>query len=197
MTGDLPALTIDLSAGNPVDWQSLTCWLAPVGRRWDVAVLVNLPPDGSWVRPAELLDAINAQAAPERQVSWKVLAETFRRLEADGYIARQEMTRVPRETRYWILAPGRRLVTALTLLEAWLERGDEVIDRDDLHCGEGESSARTRKSGTMLAGLHRSLQGAVVTRGLARRRSHRPRDLPGCRSRRGPFVNREKAAGVG
>jgi DNA-binding HxlR family transcriptional regulator len=72
--------------------------------------------------------AINAQAAPERQVSWKVLEETFRRLEADGYIARREMTRVPRESRYWILAPGRRLVTALALLEAWLER-DEVTDR--------------------------------------------------------------------
>ena len=112
-----------------MDWQNLTSWLAPVGRRWDVAVLANLPPDGSWVRPAELLDAINAQAAPERQVSWKVLEETFRRLEADGYIARREMTRVPRETRYWILAPGRRLVTALTLLEAWLERGDEVTGR--------------------------------------------------------------------
>ena len=112
-----------------MDWRNLTSWLAPVGRRWDIAVLANLPPDGSWVRPAELLDAINAQAAPERQVSWKVLAETFRRLEADGYIARREMTRVPRETRYWILAPGRHLVTALTLLEAWLEQGDDGTGR--------------------------------------------------------------------
>ena len=107
-----------------MDWQSLTSWLAPVGRRWDVAVLANLPPDGSWVRPAELREAINAQAAPDRQVSWKVLEEAFRRLEAGGYIARQEMTQVPRETRYWILAPGRRLVTALALLEARLEPGN-------------------------------------------------------------------------
>jgi DNA-binding HxlR family transcriptional regulator len=107
-----------------MDWQNLISWLAPVGRRWDIAVLANLPPDGSWVRPAELLDVINAQASPERQVSWKVLEETFRRLEACGYIARLEMTRVPRETRYWILPTGRRLVTALTLLEAWYERDD-------------------------------------------------------------------------
>jgi DNA-binding HxlR family transcriptional regulator len=112
-----------------MNWQNLTSWLAPVGRRWDIAVLANLPPNGSWVRPAELLDAINTQAAPERQVSWKVLEETFRRLEADGYIARQEMTRVPRETRYWILPLGRRLVTALTLLEAWYPRDGGSTDR--------------------------------------------------------------------
>jgi DNA-binding HxlR family transcriptional regulator len=105
-----------------VDWQGLTSWLAPVGRRWDIAVLANLPPDGGWVRPAELLDAINAQAAPERRVSWKVLEEAFRRLEAGGYIARREVSRVPRETRYWILPAGRRLVTALSLLEAWRDR---------------------------------------------------------------------------
>ena len=112
-----------------MDWQNLTSWLAPVGRRWDIAVLANLPPDGSWTRPADLLHTINSQAEPERQVSWKVLEETFRRLEAGGYIARREMTRVPRETRYWILAPGRRLVTALTLLEAWYERDDGSTDR--------------------------------------------------------------------
>jgi DNA-binding HxlR family transcriptional regulator len=87
-------------------------------------VLANLPLDGSWTRPADLLSAINSQAAPERQISWKVLEETLRRLEAAGYMARREMTRVPRQTHYWILAPGRRLVTALTLLEAWYERDD-------------------------------------------------------------------------
>jgi hypothetical protein len=26
-----------------MDWQNLTSWLAPVGRRWDIAVLANLP----------------------------------------------------------------------------------------------------------------------------------------------------------
>jgi DNA-binding HxlR family transcriptional regulator len=112
-----------------MDWQNLTSWLAPVGRRWDIAVLANLPPDGSWTRPADLLHTINSQAEPERQVSWKVLEETFRRLEVGGYIARREMTRVPRETRYWILAPGHRLVTALTLLEAWLERDEASTER--------------------------------------------------------------------
>jgi DNA-binding HxlR family transcriptional regulator len=108
-----------------MDWQKLTNWLAPVGRRWDIAVLVNLPLDGRWTRPTDLLNTINSQAGHERQISWKVLEETLRRLEAGGYIARQEMARVPRETRYWILIPGQCLVTALTLLEAWSERDDK------------------------------------------------------------------------
>jgi len=110
-----------------MDWQKLTTWLAPVGRRWDIAVLANLPPDGNWIRPADLLHAINTQVGPGRQVSWKVLKETLRRLEADGYIAHKEMTRVPRETRYWILGPGRRLVTALMLFEAWYGQDDGSI----------------------------------------------------------------------
>jgi DNA-binding HxlR family transcriptional regulator len=112
-----------------MDWQKLTTWLAPVGRRWDIAVLANLPFDGNWIRPADLLDAINSQAAPEQQISWKVLKETLRRLEAGGFIARKEMTRVPRETRYWMLAPGCRLVTALILLEGWYERDGGSISR--------------------------------------------------------------------
>jgi DNA-binding HxlR family transcriptional regulator len=108
-----------------MDWQNLTDWLAPVGRRWDIAVLANLPSDGDWIRPADLRDTINAQAGAGRQISWKVLKETLRRLEADGYIARKEMTRVPRETHYWMLAPGRRLVAALRLLDAWHEADDD------------------------------------------------------------------------
>jgi len=108
-----------------MDWQNLTSWLAPVGRRWDIAVLANLPPDGSWVRPTDLLKTINTQADP-RHISWKVLEETLRRLEARGYIARSEVAYVPRQTRYWILAPGRRLISALALLEAWYETTTEA-----------------------------------------------------------------------
>jgi DNA-binding HxlR family transcriptional regulator len=109
--------------GDLMDWQNLAGWLAPLQRRWDIAVLANLPPDdGKWIRPADLRDAINAQAPPKRQISWKVLEDTLRRLEAAGYLAREEMEGVPRETRYWLLDPGHRLITALTLLEDWLAR---------------------------------------------------------------------------
>jgi DNA-binding HxlR family transcriptional regulator len=108
--------------GDLMNWQNLTSWLAPLQTRWDIAVLANLPANGGWTRPADLRDAINSQAGPERQISWKVLRDTLRRLEAEGYIARKEMRvpRVPRETRIWLLDPGRRLITALELLEDWL-----------------------------------------------------------------------------
>jgi DNA-binding HxlR family transcriptional regulator len=105
-----------------MDWQKLGTWLAPLQRRWDIAVLANLPPDGKWIRPADLRDAINTQADPARRISWKVLEDTLRRLETEGYLARKEMAGVPRETRYWLLDPGRRLITGLTLLEDWLAR---------------------------------------------------------------------------
>jgi len=38
-----------------------------------------------------------------------------------GYVARQEVSGVPRETRYWLLPHGHRLISALTLLETWLD----------------------------------------------------------------------------
>jgi hypothetical protein len=77
-----PAHPAAISGTTTADWQNLASWVAPVGRRWDIAVLVDLPPDGGWTRPANLLDAINTQAGPERQISWKVPEEILRRLEA-------------------------------------------------------------------------------------------------------------------
>ena len=103
-----------------MDWENLTSWLAPLQRRWDIAVLANLPAGGGWIRPVDLRDAINSQAGPGRRISLKVLKDTLLRLEAQGYIARKEMEGVPRETRCWLLDPGRRLITALALLEEWL-----------------------------------------------------------------------------
>jgi DNA-binding HxlR family transcriptional regulator len=82
-----------------VDWQSLRDRLAPLRTRWDVAILVNLAESQSPVRPADLIKAINAQSVDGR-ISWKVLEARVRRLEAVGYVAREEVPHVPRETRY-------------------------------------------------------------------------------------------------
>lgn len=103
-----------------VDWQNLRNRLAPLHMRWDLAVLVNLDSDVP-VRPTQLIRAINAQSS-DGQISWKVLEERLRCLESAGYIAREEVAHVPRETRYWLLTPGRRLIGAATMLEAWYSR---------------------------------------------------------------------------
>jgi DNA-binding HxlR family transcriptional regulator len=108
-----------------VNWQELMRRLTLVRRRWDLAVIVNLREDVG-TRPAALLKSINAQAFNGR-ISWKVLVETLRRLEAEDYVERQEMPG-PRETRYRLLPLARPLLTALGMLEAWYVEQDQADD---------------------------------------------------------------------
>jgi len=68
-----------------VNWQDLMNRLAPLRRRWDLAVLANLA--AGTARPKDLIGAINAQASDGRRISWKVLNDTLRRLEGSGHIA--------------------------------------------------------------------------------------------------------------
>lgn len=80
-----------------MDWQSLRDGLARLRTRWDLAILVNLAESRGPVRPADLIKAINAQSG-DGLISWKVLESSMRRLEAAGYVAREEVPHVPRET---------------------------------------------------------------------------------------------------
>jgi DNA-binding HxlR family transcriptional regulator len=86
-----------------------------VRRRRDLAVVANLRWDRG-TRPAELIRAISRQAG--RRISWKVLEETLRRLEAEGYVARQEMPG-PRETWYWLLPAAGETLDVPGRLDAW------------------------------------------------------------------------------
>ena len=106
-----------------MDRQNLRNRLAPVRRRWDLAVLANLADSDGGTRPADLIKAINAQSA-DGHIGWKVLEDRLRQLEASGYVARREVPHVPRETRYRLLPLGRRLITALSRLEAWYDDHD-------------------------------------------------------------------------
>ena len=115
-----------------MDWQKLMSRLAPIRTRWDLAVLANLADSGP-VRPADLIKAINEQST-DGQISWKVLEARLRRLEAAGYVGRREVLRVPRETRYWLLPPGHRLIRALTALETWYD--------DEQGTGTGDAPSR-------------------------------------------------------
>jgi DNA-binding HxlR family transcriptional regulator len=84
--------------------QNLINRLAPLRRQWDLAVLANLA--AGTERPGDLIEAINAQASDGRQIGWKVLTDTLRRLERSGYVARQEMPGAPRETVTGYARPG-------------------------------------------------------------------------------------------
>lgn len=113
-----------------MNWQNLMNRLAPLRRQWDLAVLANLA--AGTERPGDLIDAINAQAGNGRRIGWKVLNDTLRRLERSGYVTRQEMPSVPRETRYRLRPPGHRLVSAASLLDTWY---------DDHEPGDGSPAA--------------------------------------------------------
>ena len=106
--------------------QNLMNRLAPLRRQWDLAVLANLA--AGTERPEDLIEAINAsQRRPPDRL--EVLNDTLRRLERRGFVARQEMPGVPRETRYRLRPPGHRLVSALSLLDTWYddhEPGDDT-----------------------------------------------------------------------
>jgi DNA-binding HxlR family transcriptional regulator len=109
--------------GAALAWQGIGRRLAPLQKKWDVAVLSNLPDEG-WGRPGVILRSINAQDSSGQQITWKVLNETIKRLEASGFIGRVQSMGVPGESRIWLLGPGRRLIAALRLLDAWYRQGE-------------------------------------------------------------------------
>ena len=111
------------SRSRPLDWQNLIRRLAPLRTRWDVALLANLTGSDAPVRPVDLINAVNAQS-DDGQLSWKVMEDRLRHLEASGYIARREVPHGPRESRYWLLPRGDRLLSALDLLDTWYDDQD-------------------------------------------------------------------------
>jgi DNA-binding HxlR family transcriptional regulator len=116
-------------------------------------VVIGQVPTGT-ERPGDLIEAINAQATDGRRIGWKVLNDTLRRLERSGYVTRQEMQRVPRETRYWLRPPGHRLLAALRLLDTWYddqEPGDDSPGASSGgqaagNCNDSSGAARTPRS---------------------------------------------------
>jgi DNA-binding HxlR family transcriptional regulator len=108
-----------LRTGSPLDWRAVLARLAPVRRRWDLAILATLDRDIGF--PADLLEVINGQAGNGRQLSPQVLSGRLRRLQEAGYVGYAEISRIPRRRRYWLLPRGRRLLDALTMLDAWYE----------------------------------------------------------------------------
>jgi DNA-binding HxlR family transcriptional regulator len=51
----------------------------------------------------------------------------------NGCIARRETPHGPRESRYWLLSCGRRLLSALDLLDTWYNDQDPGTDDDLRH----------------------------------------------------------------
>jgi DNA-binding HxlR family transcriptional regulator len=95
-----------------LDWRAALVRLAPVQRRWDLAILCNLDED-TGRRPSDLVEAINKQAEAGRQLSPQVLSGRLRTLEQDGYISHLDVSVIPLVRLYYLQPPGLELVTDL------------------------------------------------------------------------------------
>jgi DNA-binding HxlR family transcriptional regulator len=132
---DGPCLPGPCVPGSPLDWRAVMARLAPVRRRWDLAILAIL--DMGIGSPAGLLEMINAEAGNGRQLSPQVLSARLRRLGEAGYVGYAEVSRIPRRRKYWLLPRGRHLLDALTLLYDWYEAQDPcAIPAGAAGCGQ-------------------------------------------------------------
>ena len=122
-------LPVPRQPGSLLDWRDILTRLAPVRRRWDLAILANL--EGGVDRPADLLQVINGQAGTGQQLSPQVLSGRLRRLEESGYVGFAEISRIPRRRRYWLRPRGRRLLEALSVLDAWYEAQEPCENATD------------------------------------------------------------------
>ena len=89
--------------------------------KWDLAVLVNL--DRGVERPGDLIETINRAGCDRHQL------ESPDRDACGGLSMRdmsgiEEISRLPRVTKYWLLPAGHRLLSALARLDAWFEEGE-------------------------------------------------------------------------
>lgn len=93
--------------------------LSHVTSKWGVLVLVAL--DGRTLRWGELRRTVQG-------VSEKMLAQTLRTLEADGFVHREAMDVIPPHVEYRLTPLGDDLVAHLMPLVRWiLEHADDIV----------------------------------------------------------------------
>lgn len=91
-----------------------------VTSKWGVLVLVAL--DGRTLRWSELRRAVEG-------VSEKMLAQTLRTLEADGFVHRDAHPVIPPHVEYSLTPRGRELVTHLLPLLTWIiKNAPDIVD---------------------------------------------------------------------
>ena len=123
--------------GAVLNWTHLRTRLTAVRGRWDLAVLANLARGAT--RPGDLLEAIRSQAPQDRQLSWTVLTRTLRRMEDEGYVGHEEVSQLPRVTRYWLTPGGWRLVAWLARMDSIREPGHGLSRRGPLSTGNTQA----------------------------------------------------------
>jgi DNA-binding HxlR family transcriptional regulator len=92
-----------------------------VTSKWGVLVLVAL--SDSSLRWGELRRVVQG-------ISEKMLAQTLRTLEADGFVHREALASIPPRVDYSLTARGTEVVERLLPLMSWIgENADEIVGR--------------------------------------------------------------------
>jgi DNA-binding HxlR family transcriptional regulator len=98
-----------------------------IGDRWTVLIVGALD-----VGPRRFTEI----AADVEGISQKMLTQTLRSLERDGFVARTAYPVVPPHVEYELTELGRSLQNPLRALERWaIENMDDVVERQDAYDG--------------------------------------------------------------
>lgn len=89
-----------------------------IGDKWSLLVLVSL--EGGTLRFTELKRTIG-------DVSQRMLAQTLRSLERDGYVSRRIHATVPPRVEYTLTELGRTLLEGLLPLLSWANENHERV----------------------------------------------------------------------
>ena len=89
-----------------------------IGDRWSLLTLTTLA--GGTLRFTELKRAIG-------DISQRMLAQTLRTLEREGYVSRKVYATIPPKVEYRLTALGQSLLGEVAPLVAWAERNHEKV----------------------------------------------------------------------
>jgi len=94
--------------------------IAQIGDRWSILVLFALVDEA---------DRFNSIKRRVEGISQKMLTQTLRDLERDGYVSRTVYPEVPVRVEYALTDLGRELIKPLYGLISWADENHEVIRR--------------------------------------------------------------------
>jgi DNA-binding HxlR family transcriptional regulator len=107
-----------------------------IGDRWTVLIVGAL--DTRPMRFTEIANAVDG-------ISQKMLTQTLRSLERDGFVTRTAYPVVPPHVEYELTELGRSLQDPLRALERWaIENMDTVVSRQGDYDASGARTARER-----------------------------------------------------
>ena len=113
--GEPDAADRDRERLQALDWRAVQARLRPVRHRWDLAILCNLD-EAAGRRPADIGSAVNSQSGAARRLSPQVLSGRLRELEQAGYIRHRDLSPMPLHRVYYLLPPGRALISDLAAI---------------------------------------------------------------------------------